>query len=327
MKVLCYCEANSKTGFGHFSRVSILIKIIKQKYPNAKFEIFTRSKKNAKNFFKYKIIFSKSIFHFVEKKKDIYNLIILDPPYYEGNQNSKLDEEQKKIFLIKNRKFKILKLTDETKPTRQYCDYLINDYPLSTKFKRKYKSINKKIVLFLGIYAFLYPDFVLKKISNTKKKYNLLIAFGGQDPKNLAQKYFKSLSQLKIKKIFILNDKNFKVFFRYQNYYNIIKPLVNQKKFLNYLSESEAYISTPSNIMFEGFSMNIPGVVIATQNRQKIMGDVFEKMNIVKSLGLFKNIKSDFVIKNTNHLHDIKFKFKINQAIKMQNNLTKNIKP
>ena len=154
-----------------------------------------------------------------------------------------------------------------------------------------------------------------------------MIAFGGQDPKNLAQKYFKSLSQLKIKKIFILNDKNFKVFFRYQNYYNIIKPLVNQKKFLNYLSESEAYISTPSNIMFEGFSMNIPGIVIATQNRQKIMGDVFEKMNIVKSLGLFKNIKSDFVIKNTNHLNDIKFKFKINLAIKMQNNLTKHIKP
>ena len=34
----------------------------------------------------------------------------------------------------------ILKLTDETVPSKHYCDYLINDYPLSVNFK---KNINK----------------------------------------------------------------------------------------------------------------------------------------------------------------------------------------
>lgn len=326
MKVLCYCEANSNTGFGHFSRVAILIKIIKKKYPNAKFEIFSSNKKEAKNFFKTKIVFSQNIFNFIEGKKKKYNLIILDPPYYEGKINSKLNNQLKKIFFIKNRVFKILKLTDETKPTSHYCDYLINDYPLSVKFKRKYKSINKNIILFLGIYAFLYPNLDFKKFTIHKKKYELLIAFGGQDPKNLAKKYFKSLIRLKIKKIFILNDVSYKAFSGYENDYNIIKPLSNQKKFLNFLSESKAYISTPSNIMFEAFSMNIPGIVIATQNRQKKMGKIFEKMHIVKSLGLFQDINRDLLVKNINNFFDIKLKFDISKAIKMQNNLIKNIK-
>ena len=182
------------------------------------------------------------------------------------------------------------------------------------------------MVLFLGIYAFLYPDLVLKKFKNSKKKYKFLIVFGGKDPKNLAKKYFKPLRRLKIKKIFILNKSSYKAFHSYQNNYNIIKPLTNQKKFLNFLQKSEAYISTPSNIMFEAFSMNIPGIVIATQNRQKKMGQVFEKMNIVKSLGLFKNVSKDFLTKSINKSFDIKFKFEISKAIKMQNNLTKQIK-
>ncbi len=326
MKVLCYCEANSKTGFGHFYRVAILIEIIRKKYLNSKFEIFSNNKKEANKFFKTKIVFSKNIFNFIEDNKDKYDLIILDPPYYEGMKNFKLNSKLKKIFFIKNRNFKILKLTDETKPTRHYCDYLINDYPLSIQFKKKYKSANKNIILFLGIYAFLYPDLLLKKFKKPIKKYEFLIAFGGQDPKNLAKKYFKSLSQLKIKKIFILNNLGYKAFSRYQNHYNIIKPLANQKKFLNFLKESKAYISTPSNIMFEAFSMNIPGIVIATQNRQKKMGSIFEKMKIVKSLGLFKNVNDVTILKSVENICNIKFKFHKNKAIKIQQNLTKQIK-
>ena len=30
MNILCYCEANSKTGFGHFTRVKIFISLIKK---------------------------------------------------------------------------------------------------------------------------------------------------------------------------------------------------------------------------------------------------------------------------------------------------------
>ena len=69
MKVLCYCEANSNTGFGHFSRVAILIKIIKKKYPNAKFEIFSSNKKEAKIFLRLKLYFHKIFLILLRVKK------------------------------------------------------------------------------------------------------------------------------------------------------------------------------------------------------------------------------------------------------------------
>jgi spore coat polysaccharide biosynthesis predicted glycosyltransferase SpsG len=54
MNILCYCESNHKTGFGHFSRIKILITLIKKKYPKAKLLIFSKNKKEAKEFFKTK---------------------------------------------------------------------------------------------------------------------------------------------------------------------------------------------------------------------------------------------------------------------------------
>ena len=40
-KVLCYCEMNDKTGFGHYNRIKILLKILNIR----KAEIFTKIKK------------------------------------------------------------------------------------------------------------------------------------------------------------------------------------------------------------------------------------------------------------------------------------------
>ncbi len=103
----------------------------------------------------------------------------------------------KDIYFIKNKNFQILKLTDETAPSKHYCDYLINDNLLSVNFKKKYKKINNKIKLFLGIYAFLYPIQKIKKFVDLKKKYDTLIVFGSSDPKNLLIRYFKVFKNIK----------------------------------------------------------------------------------------------------------------------------------
>lgn len=324
MNILCYCEANSRTGFGHFSRIRILINIIKKKFPKSKITIFSENIIEAKKFFQKEIIFSKSIYKYILHNKDLYNLIILDPPYYENNKDKEMGKELKKIFYIRNKKFKILKLTDETKPSKHFCDYLINDYPLSINFKETYKEPNKKIILFLGLYAFLYSDIILKKTVK-KKKYDLLIVFGGKDPNNLGDRYFKILNKIKLKKIFILNNALYKKYIKKKDTYNIIKPVKGQKEFLKILNESKMYISTPSNIMFEAYSLNIPGIVIPTQNRQNIMGQTFQKMKIVKSLPIFTKLKEDMVKKELKILKNIKLKFNIKKAIQMQNRIIKNL--
>ena len=170
MNILCYCEANSKTGFGHFTRVKIFISLIKKKYPQANITIFSKDRIKAKNFFKTKIVYKRKFYNFVFKNKEFFDLILIDPPYYDGENDNNLKYQLKKIFSIKNRIFNMWLMTDETKPSKYYCDFLINDYPNAINFKDYYLRINQNIKLFLGIYAFLYPDFILNKNLIAKKK-------------------------------------------------------------------------------------------------------------------------------------------------------------
>jgi len=325
MNILCYCESNNKTGFGHFSRIKILITLIKKKYPKAKLLIFSKNKKEAKEFFKTKIVYSKNIFDYISKKKKLLDLVVLNPPYYEGKNDKILNQRLKDIYLIEDRKFRILKLTDETKPTAHYCDYLINDFPLSTAFIKKYRLTNNKMKLFLGIYAFLYPSMLLNKFLHKNKKYDLLIAFGGNDPNNLGMKFFETIKNNRQKKIFILNKNTYKKLIKYQDKYNCIKPITDQKNFLKLLSCSKMYLSTPSNIMFEAFALNMSGVVIPTQNRQNVMGRSFQKMKIVKNLNLFKNLKNNVLEKNLRIKTTPHKRFNLYKAIDMQNKIIKSL--
>jgi len=322
MNILCYCEANKKTGLGHFSRIKILIKLLKKKNPNTIFYIFSKNLKLAKKYFyNYKIINTKkNLLTHLTYYNNFYNLVILDPPYYEKGKHTK-EENLKDIYFIKNKNFQILKLTDETAPSKHYCDYLINDYPLSVNFKKKYKQINNKIKLFLGIYAFLYPIQKIKKFLDLKKKYDILIVFGGSDPKNLLIRYFKVFKNIKKKKIFILNKKALLMLKKFEDSYNTLKPLMSQNLFIKTLSTSKNYVSTPSNIMFEAFSLNINGTVIPTQNRQKNMGKSFEKLKIAKCLPIYTKLKDQILRNSLKKKIKIQTKFNIKKAIRMQNKI------
>ena len=322
MNILCYCEANKKTGLGHFSRIKILIKLLKKKNPNTIFYIFSKNLKLAKKYFyNYKIINTKkNLLTHLTYYNNFYNLVILDPPYYEKGKHTK-EENLKDIYFIKNKNFQILKLTDETAPSKHYCDYLINDYPLSVNFKKKYKQINNKIKLFLGIYAFLYPIQKIKKFLDLKKKYDILIVFGGSDPKNLLIRYFKVFKNIKKKKIFILNKKALLMLKKFEDSYNTLKPLMSQNLFIKTLSTSKNYVSTPSNIMFEAFSLNINGTVIPTQNRQKNMGKSFEKLKIAKCLPIYTKLKDQILRNSLKKKIKIQTKFNIKKAIGMQNKI------
>lgn len=83
------------------------------------------------------------------------------------------------------------------------------------------------------------------------------------------------------------------------------------------------YLSTPSNIMFEAFALNMSGVVIPTQNRQNVMGKSFEKMKIVKNLSLFKDLKNNILEKSLKFKSTAHKKFNLYKAINMQNKILK----
>ena len=304
-KILCYCESNSRTGFGHYNRIKILLKILKIKTA----EIYTENHKLAQQFFKeHRIIKGKNILKYLINNHYRYKLLIVDPPYYPNQlkQQEIFSKKFKKIYNIEKKNFKTIWLTDEEKPSPKYCDLLLNDYPLAEKFKYFYKKFNKKIQLVLGIYAFLFSKEVFSKKKKAKKKH-VLIAFGGDDPKNLILKFFDFFKTLDFKKIFIVNKRTYRILKKHDKNKNLFvikkKPM---SKFLNYLYESIFYIATPSNIMYEGWAFGIKGNVIPIQKRQLKMGQAFKNLNLVNLLPYYKLL-------NKNILRD---KIKINSFLK-----------
>ena len=218
----------------------------------------------------------------------------------------------------------MLRLTDETFPTNHYCDFLINDYPNSKKFYSYYKKNNKKIKLFLGIDFFLFPLSMIRKYKKTRKKYDLLIVFGGSDRKNLAYKYFKYLKNLNLEKIFIFNKK---IFNKFKNLKTIKKTKIqkysSKVEFIKKLAQSRNYLSTPSNIMFEAFSLNVKGNVIPIEKRQQEMGRSFQKKGLVKCLPFYKSLSSEKLIEAIDFNIKSKYKFHYKKIIKLQNKLIK----
>ena len=121
---------------------------------------------------------------------------------------------------------------------------------------------------------------MIRKYKKTRKKYDLLIVFGGSDRKNLAYKYFKYLKNLNLEKIFIFNKK---LFNKFKNLKTIKKTKIqkysSKVEFIKISSIKKHF--TPSNIMFEAFSLNVKGNVIPIEKTTR-NGKVFSKKGLVK---------------------------------------------
>jgi len=325
-KILCYCEFNNLTGFGHYNRIRVILDILKLK----NVDILTENYNSAsKIFYDHNIIKCTNIFDYIKKNYLKYKMLIIDPPYYPNQafQQEKFSKKFKTIYNLVNKKFKVIWLTDEEKPSPKFCDLLLNDYPVSHKFRDFYKKNNNNIKLILGIYAFLYDKEILK-LKNIKKNKHILIAFGGDDPKNLILKYFNVFKNLKGKKFFLVNLKTYEILKKYNGKKDlIIEKKKSMSKYVSTLANCSYYIATPSNIMFEAISLNKKGNVIPIQKRQKSMGLAFEKLRLVnllpnyKKLNLLKLKKKlvDFNLKQNNK----NFEFKKKSALRTQTILKK----
>ncbi len=313
-KVMLYCEMNDLTGFGHYNRMKILLKIMNLK----NVDIITDNLKIAKIFFTNQNVLKVSdALEYIKKNYKKYDLLIIDPPYYPNiiDQQKKFSLDFKKIYNLKDKNFKVIWFTDEENPSPKYCDLLLNDYPLSISFKKFYKKYNKNIELILGLYAFLFADEVLK-LRNFSKKKHVLIAFGGNDPKNLVLKYFNFFKKIKYKKIFISNSKTYKILKKYSDNKNLfIKKKTPMDQFIKILASSYFYIGTPSNIMFEALALGVRGNVIPTQKRQVKMGKAFAIKNYINLLPYYKNLNIAKLRKEINLEFSNKLKFNFNEKL------------
>lgn len=320
-KILCYCEFNSRTGFGHYNRIKIILEILNLK----NVDILTENHVAASNFFKNQnVIECKNIFSYLRKNFFKYSLLVIDPPYYPNQEKQQVifSKKFKSVYGLKDKKFKVIWLTDEEKPCEKYCDLLLNDYPNSPKFKKFYKKKNNKIKLILGTYAFLFSKEIFK-LNNRLKNKHIFITFGGDDPKNLTLKFFKVFKNLAGKKLFIVNSKTYEILKKFNYEKNLViekkKPM---KKYITALANSMYYIANPSNIMFEAMALNIKGNVIPTQKRQNKMGLAFKKLKFVNLLPDYKRLSKKMLknklISNFDDIQNQNIRFKKKLALKTQ---------
>ena len=122
-KVMLYCEMNDLTGFGHYNRMKILLKIMNLR----NVDIITDNLKIAKVFFtNQNVLKVTDAQEYIKQNYKKYNLLIIDPPYYPNiiDQQKKFSLDFKKIYNLKDKNFKVIWFTDEENPSPKYCDLL-----------------------------------------------------------------------------------------------------------------------------------------------------------------------------------------------------------
>jgi spore coat polysaccharide biosynthesis predicted glycosyltransferase SpsG len=308
-ELLCYLEANKKTGFGHATRLKSFLGFFKL---NFKISILTTDKLYIKKIFNHKefnILEVKNVKKYFNGHLHKYTHLILDPPYY--SDSTKINEGDYWNFLdSKNyNKIKILRFTDETFPTAHRVDYLVNPVPGIEKYYKFYSKYAKNI--YLGTKYFL-P--LIKKSNKKSKSFDLLVAFGGNDPKNLVLKYFEFLKKLEVKKIIFCNKFTFQKLKKFANAKNYIVKYQKENNFFYILKSSKYFFSTASNIMLEALNYDKKGLVVSTQKRQDYLGKLCQKnFSNIKYLGVY------------NKVNEFRFKkaFKIIKQIKNNKNFKK----
>jgi len=168
-----------------------------------------------------------------------------------------------------------LVVIDDLNKGKYFADIIINHGPHSKN--AKYKSLDKTKLLLGEQYTLLRPAFYKNagkgKVRDQVKV--ITICFGGADSKNFASKYLEALNHMnmsfQINIILGASNQNLD-----KEYERFNQSLIKVKIFRNILDEkmvslllaSDVLIATPSGIMMEACTLNIPTVTQALFKNQ-----------------------------------------------------------
>lgn len=194
------------------------------------------------------------------------------------------------------------------------CDIYLNHSPHLKKSQLKFNSSTRCL---LGLkYALINDDFSYKKKPEFSQ-YDIMLNFGGSDPKNLTNKFLD----------FILKfDPNFKVSVVIGSGYNHDITQLNKlgDKFLDFklfrnlnskdLAEliliSKSLLLPCSTILFESLSLRSSALCGFYLDNQRMAYETMEKLNFFTPLGQLEKLTfHEFKVIMNNHLFDSKINF------------------
>jgi len=278
MNILFRADSSSTIGTGHIMRDLVLAK----QYPDNNIIFATQDlsgniKHNISEAgYKLEILNSHDLEELDELiKKLSIDMIIID--HYD------IDWKYEKQLSILNSQLSI-KVLDDTYE-RHECDVLLNHNIYADKIKYK-GLVPEKCELKCGInFTLLRDEFLnleLSKKSLSNGKFNVFIAMGGADSKNMNITILKSLkdSNINISLVTTNANKNLSELKDYVQNFKNIRLYIDAKNIASIISTCDIAIVTPSVMVNEIIFFKIPFISIMVTNNQKYMYEFLAKSGL-----------------------------------------------
>lgn len=195
-------------------------------------------------------------------KKYNIDMIVID--HYD------IDNKYEKQLSILNPQLSIMVLDDTYE--KHYCDILLN-HNIYADEKRYKGLVPKYCELRCGKkYTLLREEFIKEKAIKREKIYDIFIAMGGADTKNLNIQLLEIIpSYFKIALVTTTANTNLKELQSYTKEKSYVKLYINSNKIAKLINQSKFAIITPSVVANEIFFMGLPFLAIKTANNQDEM--------------------------------------------------------
>ena len=216
-------------------------------------------------------------------KKDI---VILDGYKYDQSYMEVINNIAAGIVVI-----------DDLNQGKYFADIILNHGPHAKNFK--YNALKKTRVLLGEQFTLLRPAFYKNagkgKVRNDVKV--ITICFGGADYNNLALKYIKALNNInkRFQINIILGASNHNRNEEYKQFnQNLIKVMIfrniTDQELASLLLASDLLIATPSNIMMEACTINIPTITQAVAKNQNAFYDFLNEHKLATCIPCYDEI-------------------------------------
>ena len=262
MKILFRADSSSSIGTGHIMRDLVLAK----QFKDATIIFATQNLEGNINHkikeagYKLEILNSSDIDE-LDKLIKKYKIDMLVVDHYD------IDYEYEKQLKTQNSKLKIFSFDDTYE--KHYCDILLN-HNIYADEKRYKDLVPKKCELRCGEkYTLIRDEFKKEKNIKREKRYDIFIAMGGADTKNLSLKIAKLIPKsFKIAIITTTANKYLDELKEYIKDKNNIDLYINSNEIAKLMHESSFCIITPSVISQEALFLNKKFLAIQTADNQ-----------------------------------------------------------
>jgi len=318
LNVIFRVDSSSKIGTGHVMRCLVLAEKLRNRNCNVIF-ICKNSKGNINDIiidkgFKLFILEQNNWQHeeiknYIIKEKIKIDWLIVDSYDLDFEFEYQMCQYIKKIMVI-----------DDLANRRHFCNVLL-DQNLSDNTDRYDSLIPQSCKKFLGLeYLLLRDEFknIPKKIRNDSIK-NILVSFGGSDNTNETTKALEGLGPLQNTNVNVIvgnsNINKYTIKYLCHKYnYNYFEQINNMAELIN---KADIAIGAGGISLWERCYLGCPSLVTILADNQIEGVNNADKLQCIKNMGWYENVKSEDYYNNILNLNINKLSFMSDNCLKL----------